>query len=52
MSWKTLQPNFTITFSFGHDNPNIDAKLKKIRGVIFIKELEVKLMTEDHQQNR
>jgi hypothetical protein len=34
------------------NNPNIDAALKQIRGVIFIKELEVKLITEEQQQNR
>jgi hypothetical protein len=33
-------------------NPNIDAPLKKIRGVIFIKELEVELMKKEKQQNR
>ena len=37
-SWIVLQPNFTDTFSFEHENPNIDSTLKKIRGVIFIKE--------------
>jgi hypothetical protein len=40
-----LQQNFTVTFSFEHENPNIDAALKQIRGVVFIKEPEVKLIT-------
>jgi hypothetical protein len=52
MSSTVLQENFTITFPFVHENPNIDTKLKKIRGLIFIKEPEVELMTEDQQQNR
>jgi hypothetical protein len=47
MSWTILQQNFTITFSFEHENPNIDATLKKTRGVIFIKELEVKIITNE-----
>jgi hypothetical protein len=50
--WTILQQNFTVTFSFEHENPNIDSTLKQIRGVIFIKEPEVELMTEDQQQNR
>jgi hypothetical protein len=37
-SWIVLQHNFIVTFSFEHENPNIDATLKQIRGVIFIKE--------------
>jgi hypothetical protein len=41
-----------VTFSFEHENPNIDSELKQIRGVIFIKEPEVELMTKDQQQNR
>ena len=48
-SWKVLQHNFIVTFSFDHENPNIDAALKQIRGVIFIKEPEVKLITEEQQ---
>jgi hypothetical protein len=40
-TWVTLQQNFTITFSFDHENPNIDATLKRIRNVIFIEEPEV-----------
>jgi hypothetical protein len=47
-----ITTNFTVTFSFEHENPNIDSTLKQIRGVIFIKEPEVELMTEDQQQNR
>jgi hypothetical protein len=38
LNWKVLLHNFTVTFSFNHENPNIDATLKKIIGVIFIKE--------------
>jgi hypothetical protein len=52
MSWTILQQNFTVTFSFEHENPNIDATLKKIIGVIFIQEPEVKLIIEEQQQNR
>jgi hypothetical protein len=51
-TWKTLQHNFTVTFSFEHENPNIDATLKQIRGVIFIKETEVELITEEKQWNK
>ena len=51
-SWIVLQQNFTITFSFEHENPNIDATLKQIRGVIFIKEPEVELITEEQQHNK
>jgi hypothetical protein len=47
-----LQQNFTVTFSFEHENPNIDATLKRIRGVIFIKELELELVIEEQQRNR
>jgi hypothetical protein len=50
--WTTLQQNFVVTFSFEHENPNIDSALKQIRGVIFIDEPEVELMTEYQQQNR
>jgi hypothetical protein len=46
LTWTTLQNNFTDTFSFDHENPNIDAALKWIRGVIFIKEPEVEFITE------
>jgi hypothetical protein len=51
-NWIVLQQNFTVTFSSEHENPNIDATLKQIRGVIFIKEPEVKIITEEQQQNR
>jgi hypothetical protein len=43
---------FTVTFSFEHENPNIDTTIKQIRGVIFIKEPEVELITEEQQHNR
>jgi hypothetical protein len=45
VTWKTLERNFSITFSFEHENPNIDKSLKWIRGVIVIKEPEVELIT-------
>jgi hypothetical protein len=45
MSWIVLQHNFIVTFSFVHENPNIDVALKQIRWVIFIKEPEVELIT-------
>jgi hypothetical protein len=51
-TWMTLQQNFTVTFSFEHENPNIDVTLKKIRGVIFIKEPEIELITEEQQWNK
>jgi hypothetical protein len=51
-SWTILQQNFTITFSFENENPNIDATLKKIRGVKFIKEPKVELITDEQQQNK
>jgi hypothetical protein len=41
-----ITTKFTTTFSFEHENPNIDSTLNKIRGVIFIKEPEAELMTE------
>jgi hypothetical protein len=47
-----ITTNFIVTFSFEHENPNIDSTLKQIRGVIFIDEPEVELMTEYQQQNR
>ena len=50
--WTILQQKFTVTFSFEHEKPNIDAALKKIRGVIFIKELEVELITKEQQEKR
>jgi hypothetical protein len=48
----TLQKTFTITFSFEHDNTNIDVALKWIRGIIFIEELEIELVTEEQQRNK
>ena len=47
-----MQQNFTVTFSFDHENPNIDETIKKIRGVIFIKESEVELITEEQHWNK
>jgi hypothetical protein len=49
--WTKLQHNFIVTFSFKHENPNMDSKLKQIRGVIFIQEPEVELITEYQQHN-
>jgi hypothetical protein len=51
-TWMTLQQNFRVTFSFEHENPNIDATLKRIRGVIFIKEPEIELIIEEQQWNK
>jgi hypothetical protein len=51
-SWTTLQKKFTITFSFEHENPNIDATLKQIRGMIFIKGPEVKLNIEEQKKKK
>jgi hypothetical protein len=51
-TWRTLQQKFTITFSFEYEKPKIDAALKQIRGVIFIKELEIEFITEEQQQNK
>ena len=48
-TWATLQQNFTVTFSFEHENPNIDAAMKRIRNVIFIEEPEVETTTEVQQ---
>ena len=45
----TLQQNFTVTFSFEHENPNIDDSLKNIREVIFIQAPEIELITEKQQ---
>jgi hypothetical protein len=50
--WTILQQNFIATFSFEHENPNVDFTLKHIRGLIFIDKLELDLMTEYQQQNR
>jgi hypothetical protein len=47
-----LHQHFIVTFSFEHENPNIDASIKKIRGVIFIKESKGELITEEQQWNR
>jgi hypothetical protein len=47
-----LQQNFTVTFSFEHENPNIYVVFKHIRGVIFIKEQEVELIKEEQQWNK
>jgi hypothetical protein len=46
-SWTILQQKFPINLSFEHENPNIDVTLKQIRGVIFIKEPKVELMTKE-----
>jgi hypothetical protein len=43
--WTTLQHDFIVTFSFENENPKIDLALKKIIGVIFIKEPEVAIIT-------
>jgi hypothetical protein len=51
-TWRTLQQNFTVTFSFEHENPNIDVALKKIREVIFIQEPEIELIIEEQQRNK
>jgi hypothetical protein len=47
-----LRHNFTVTFSFEHENPNIDETLKWIGGLIFLKETETKFITEEKQQNK
>jgi hypothetical protein len=51
-SWTVLQQNFRVTFSFEHENPNIDATLKQIRGMVFIKQPKFKLITKEQQWNR
>jgi hypothetical protein len=51
-TWRILQQNFVVTFSLEHENPNIDASLKWIRGVIFIKEPEIETITEEQQWNK
>jgi len=51
-TWTTLQQKITITFSFEHENPNIDTTLKWIRGIIFIEELKIELITKEQQQNK
>jgi hypothetical protein len=45
--WMTLQQNFSVTFSFEHENPNIDAALEWIRGFIFNEEPKIELITEE-----
>jgi hypothetical protein len=45
-TWVTFQQNFIVTFSFEHENPNIDETLKWIRDVIFIEEPEVEAIIE------
>jgi hypothetical protein len=52
IEWTGLQHNFVVTFSFEHENPNIDSTLKLIRGVILFDEPEVKIISEYQQQNR
>jgi len=52
IEWTTLQKNFVVIFSFEHENPNMDSTLKHIRGVIFVDEPEVELMTEYQQQHK
>jgi hypothetical protein len=47
-----MQQNFTITFSFERENPKIDATLKRIRGVIFVKQLEIEFIIEEKQHNK
>jgi hypothetical protein len=50
MRWTLLQHNFIVTFSFEHKNPNcIYTLLTQIRGVIFIKEPEVELITKEQK---
>jgi hypothetical protein len=51
-TWATLQHNFVVTFSFEDENPNIDGTLQRIRDVIFIKELDLELTTEEQQRNK
>jgi hypothetical protein len=50
--WTILQQNFVVTFSFEHENPNIDLALQMIWGMIFIDEPEIEIMTEYQQQNK
>jgi hypothetical protein len=52
IEWTRLQQKFVVTFSFEHENHNIDSALKLIQGMIFINEPEVEIMTEYQQQNR
>jgi hypothetical protein len=48
-TWTTLQHKFTVTFSFEHKSPIIDAALKWIRGIIFSEELDIELITDEQQ---
>jgi hypothetical protein len=41
-----------VTFSFEHENPNIDSALKSIQGMIFFEALEVEIITKYQQHNR
>jgi hypothetical protein len=41
-----------VTFSFEHENPNIDVTLKPIRDIIFIKEPNIELITKKQQRNK
>jgi hypothetical protein len=50
--WVTLQYDFTVTFSFEHENPNINTALKRIRNIIFIEEPEVEAIIEVQQWNK
>jgi len=45
--WIVLQQNFVVTFSFEHENPNIDSSLKLIQGMIFFEEPEVEIITKN-----
>jgi hypothetical protein len=49
MTWMILQQNSTITFSFEHENPNIDVTSIKIREGIFIQAPEIEHITEKQQ---
>jgi hypothetical protein len=51
-TWATLQQNFTVTFLFDHENPNMDVTLKWIRNIIFIEEPEIETITEVQHQNK
>jgi hypothetical protein len=50
--WTLLQHNCVVTFSFEHENPNIDSALKLIQGMVFFEEHEVDIITEYQQQNK
>jgi hypothetical protein len=34
-NWEEMQQNFVITFSFEHENPEIDTTLKVVKDRIF-----------------